>query len=270
MIRTLALILPLALFALPAGAWGPIGHRVSAELAARNISGHTRARVELILGSRTLAEVSTMPDEERQNPDPFWQSAGPYHYLTLPRGRTIGQIAHPPQGDALTALKTFASTLRDPSSTPLEKERALAFIVHIVADVHLPVHVGDAVHSGAGGVAVSWFGEPQNLHWVWDEGLIDRKQLSSAEYAERLAARATPAQVLAWWQPDPRTWMQESADLRSRVYAEVDKAADAGPMDLGWQYVYDWTPTMELRLQQSGYRAAAYLDWVFAGLPEPG
>jgi len=268
MFRTLALVLPLAAVALPAGAWGPIGHRVSADLAARNISGHTRAQVELILGRRTLAEVSTMPDEQRQNPDPFWQSAGPYHYITLPRGRTIAQIEHPPQGDALTALETFAATLRDPSAAPLDKERALAFIVHLVADVHLPVHVGDEVHSGGGGVEVSWFGEPQNLHWVWDEGLVNQPKLSSSEYAERLSTRAAPAEVLAWWQPDPRIWMQESADLRARVYAEADTAA--GPLQLSYQYVYDWTPVMERRLQQSGYRAAAYLDWVFAGLPAPG
>ena len=35
-------------------------------------------------------------------------------------------------------------------------------------------------------------------------------------------------------------------------------------MQLGYQFVYDWTPDMELRLRQSGIRLAAYLDWIFA------
>lgn len=264
MYRPFAFALPLIALASPTGAWGPIGHRVSADLAERNISGHTRAHVERILGQRTLREMSTVPDEQRQNPDRFWQGSVPYHRITLPRGRTIEEVEHPPQGDALTALETFTATLRNPSAGPLDKERALAFIVHIVADTHLPVHINDEVHGSAGGVEVLWFGVPRDLHWVWDEGLIEARQLSSAEYAERLAERTTPAEVLAWWQPDPRAWMQESADLRTRVYAEADEAT--GPMRLEYQYVYDWAPVMEQRLQQSGYRLAAYLDWVFAAV----
>ena len=264
MSRKFAIALPLIALASPAGAWGPIGHRVSADLAERNISGRTRAHVEMILGTTSLRGMSTLPDEQRQNPDPFWQASVPYHRITLPRGRMIDEVEHPPEGDALTALETFTAILRDPDAARLEKERALAFIVHIVADTHLPVHVNDEVHGGAGGVEVLWFGARRDLHWVWDEGLINHRQLSSAEYADRLAERTTPQQVLAWCQPDPSAWMQESADLRTRVYAEVDGAT--GPMRLHYQYVYDWAPVMEQRLQQSGYRLAAYLDWVFAAV----
>jgi hypothetical protein len=61
--------------------------------------------------------------------------------------------------------------------------------------------------------------------------------------------------------------MQESADLRDEVYAGI--TLDAPPPELSWQYVYDWTPAMELRLRQSGVRLAAYLDWVFAAVPAP-
>ena len=63
----------LAVSASPALAWGPIGHRVSAELAERNISGRTRAQVKAILGQESLPEAATRPDEERSNPEPFWQ-----------------------------------------------------------------------------------------------------------------------------------------------------------------------------------------------------
>jgi hypothetical protein len=190
----LLLALTVLLAAGPAGAWGPIGHRVSAEIAERNISGRTRARVEIILGGRTLREVSTEADEQRQNPAPFWQGAAPWHFITVPRGSTVAAIEHPEEGDALTALDLFVRTLRDPGAPPGEKARALGFVAHLVADTHLPVHAGDEVLGGAGGVAVLWFGERQNLHWVWDEGLIGRKQLSARESAEMLAARTTPAE----------------------------------------------------------------------------
>lgn len=263
MFRALALVLPLAAsLASPAAAWGPLGHRVSAEIATRNISGRTRAHVEQILGDRTLLEVSTEADEQRQNPDPFWQAAAPWHYITLPRGQAVAEIAHPATGDALTALEQFVATLRDPAASRAERARALGFVAHLVADTHLPVHAGDEVLGGAGGVEVRWFGEPQNLHWVWDEGLIGRKQLSATEYAGMLAGRTTGAERIAWWRPDPVAWMQESAGLRDQVYAAI--TVDGEPLNLSWQYVYDWTPAMELRLRQSGIRLAAYLDWVFA------
>src|SRR6478609_6582011 len=89
----LALCASLAATASPAAAWGPIGHRVSAALAERNISGRTRAHVEEILGSESLPEAATWPDEERSNPDPFWKEVSPYHFVTLAPGQHADQLA---------------------------------------------------------------------------------------------------------------------------------------------------------------------------------
>lgn len=72
-IANVPLVLAASLAAAPASASGPIGHRVSADLAERNISGHTRAEITLILGSEGLEEASTWPDERRSNPDAVWQ-----------------------------------------------------------------------------------------------------------------------------------------------------------------------------------------------------
>lgn len=257
--------------AAPANAWGPIGHRVSADLAERNISGHARAHVELILEGETLREGSTQPDEQRPNPDPFWQESAPWHYVTLPPGLTIEDLQHPPGGDAVTALEGFVATLRDPAAARADKARALRFVVHLVSDLHLPLHVGNGLDRGGNDFRVIWFGEPQTLHWVWDEGLINRKQLSSAEYAERLSARTQPVEVLAWWDARPETWLAESAALRERTYPVTGRDAGEGtvqsPVALSYEYEYEWTPAMELRLRQSGYRLAAYLDWVFREQP---
>jgi len=262
----LAIALCIAGISSPAAAWGPIGHRTTADIAERNISGHTRAHVERILGRQTLREAATVPDEQRNNPDPFWQNSPPWHYLTVPRTVALADIEHPAQGDAVTALDRFVTTLRDPQARPIDRQRALQFVVHLVSDLHMPLHAADDVYGG-GGIRVSWFGQQQSLHWLWDEGMINVTMLSSAQYADRFAARTTPEEVLQWWDPRPATWIGESIALRNRVYAEMDElvpAANGQPLALGWQYQYDWRPEMELRLRQSGYRLAAYLDWIFA------
>jgi hypothetical protein len=261
----------LTLAAAPAAAWGPIGHRVTAQIAQDNASGQTRARIEQILGHEELPEGSTWPDEQRSNPDEFWQStAAPWHFVTLPVGDTPDELVHPPEGDAATALERFTATLRDPAASNENKALALRFVVHIVTDLHMPLHVGKPGDRGGNDVKVQWFDDPvpRNLHWVWDEGMILRQQLSYSEYAERLDARMTPAQVISWWDARPETWMAESAALRDRIYpapsAESGLGTEESPFVLWYQYSYDWTPEMELRLQQAGIRAAAYLDWVFS------
>ena len=269
-VTSIALALCVLAAASPAGAWGPIGHRVSAELAERNIDGKTRAQIEMILGDATIADASTLPDEERSNPGHFWQEeANPYHYVTLPPGTPVEGLVHPEEGDALTALQQFTATLRNPDASREDKAVALWFVVHIVSDLHQPLHVGNGQDRGGNWFNVTWYDEPQNLHWVWDEGMILQRQRSSTEYAEALARWTTPQQIVEWWDADPATWIAESADLRERIYPEtggdLGDGSQENPVYLKYDYQWQWRLEVDHRLMQSGVRLAAYLDWVFAG-----
>lgn len=255
-------------------AWGPTGHRATAKIAEDNVSGSTRAHIRQILGNESLDEGSTWPDEQRSNPAPFWQqTAGPFHYVTLRAGQSIEQLQHPAEGDAATALERFSAVLRDPAASREDKALALRFIVHIVSDLHNPLHVGNGTDRGGNDFVVKWFDQvqPTNLHWVWDEGMILRQQLSFTEYAERLERRTTPERVIAWWDARPATWMAESAALRDRIYPATSREAGMGtaarPALLSWNYNYSWNGVVEQRLQQAGIRVAAYLDAVFAATP---
>ena len=270
--RLAALLALSALAAAPAAAWGPVGHRITAQIAQDNVSGQTRARIAQILGHEELPEAATWPDEQRSNPDAFWQTTSyPWHFVTIPVGQAPEHLEHPSEGDAETALESFTAVLRDPAASPEDKARALRFVVHIVGDLHQPLHVGKPGDRGGNDVKVKWFDDPvvQNLHWVWDEGMIRRQELSFSEYAARLEARMTAEQVVAWWNVEPDAWMAESAALRDRIYPTPSERDGAGtpeaPFVMRYWYPYEWTPEMELRLQQSGIRIAAYLNWVFAG-----
>ena len=69
------------------------------------------------LGEQGLAEMTTWPDEQRSNPQPFWQKdANSWHYVTLQAGQQPSEPVSPAEGDALTALKRFAATVRDPAA----------------------------------------------------------------------------------------------------------------------------------------------------------
>ncbi len=257
----------LAVAPVPALAWGKTGHRVIGDIAARLVHRHTRAEIRRILGVEGIAEASTWPDFERSNPDPFWQKqAGPYHYVTVPAGKTYDVGMAPPEGDAVTALAKFAATVRDPSASREAKALALRFIVHIVGDLHQPLHAGNGSDHGGNDVKVVFNREATNLHAVWDSGLIDQEQLSYSELARWLFARITPAERRDWRVTDPRAWIGESATLRDRIYP-APAATPGEPVKLGYDYIFAWTAARDLRLEQGGVRLAAYLDALFAGTP---
>lgn len=250
-----------SLFTTPAHAWGKTGHRITGKIATAYLSAEAQAAITELLGPESLAEASTYADEMRSNPSEFWQkTANPYHYVTLGQPHDYHADDCPPQGDAMSALKDFTATLKDPIATRAEKQLALRFIVHIIGDLHQPLHVGSAALNDRGGndVTVVFFGEQSNLHRVWDSGLVDHQQLSYSEFSHWLQRRITPAQAQAWATPDPYTWITESSRLRDEVYPQTDEPY------LGWDYVYNYTPVMKQRLQQGGVRIAAYLNDVFA------
>ena len=255
---TTAAALALSLCATPTLAWGPVGHRITGAIADENLSGVARANVRLLLGQEDLAEASTWPDDMRSNPDPFWQhEAGPWHYATVVDGDEYRSKDAPPEGDAITALSKFSSTLKDPKA-PLEKRRlALRFIVHIVGDLHQPLHVGGGNDRGGNDFKVTWFGKPTNLHSVWDSALIEQRALSYSEYALWLSRSITPEQVIAWNVRDPAAWAKESIALRKTIYPEETQ--------LSWQYDFQHRQEVDQRLKQAGIRIAAYLNDLFEG-----
>lgn len=237
----------------PASAWGKTGHRAIAAVAETHLSGLARAHIREIIGVESLDEAATWPDDMRSNPSPFWQkTANPWHYVT------VGGYAYdqpPPEGDAMTALTRFRAMLRDPKASKADRQLALRFIVHLVGDLHQPLHVGKGSDRGGNDVKVTWFGRSTNLHAVWDSALVDDQQLSFTELAERLRRHTGSDDVIAWWVTNPVVWIAESAQIRDRVYPDGT--------ELGYDYVYQYTPTANLRLQQAGVRLAAYLNAIF-------
>ena len=256
----------------PALAWGKTGHRVVAALAEAQLSGLAKAHVKELLGVESLDEAATWPDEMRSDPSPFWQKAsGPLHYVTL---NGVVYDHAPPEGDALDALARYSATLRNPNASLAEKQLALRFIIHLVGDLHQPLHAGKCCDKGGNDVKVKWFGKDSNLHSVWDSSLVDDEQLSFTELAAKLQRHTSSEDVIRWWNVNPRDWVSESAQIRDTVYpamppaGSTDKDGRPAVPELSYSYVYKFTPVMEQRLKQAGVRLAAYLNSIYAE-PKP-
>lgn len=244
----------------PAFAWAKTGHRVVAALADDQLSGLARAQVKAILGSESLVDASTWADDMRSDPSPFWQkTASPWHYVTLDGTR---YVKAPPEGDALEALGRFSATLKDPGASLADKQLALRFIVHLVADLHQPLHNGKCCDRGGNDVKVKWFGRDTNLHSVWDSAIVDDQQMSYTELADSLRRGTSSQQVIDWWTSDPKVWIEESGKVRDSLYPAPGQAGEVP--NLGYDYVYRFAPLMRQRLAQGGTRLAAYLNAIYA------
>jgi len=239
-------------------AWGQTGHRVTAAIAEHYLSAQAKAVINTLLINEDLAEASTFADEMRSNPSEFWQkTATPWHYVNVHEGKTYEQMKIPEEGDAVTALTLFSKQLTSEKSSFQDKQIALRFIIHIIADLHQPLHSGTDIDEGGNKINVVFFKQETNLHTVWDSELIDRQLLSYTEWTNRLQAKISHKQFHLWQQIDPKVWIAESAEIRQSIYPKTNK-------ELSWNYQYQNIPIIKKRLQMGGIRLAAYLNDLFA------
>jgi len=242
---------------LPAFAWGKTGHRIVANIADDNLSGLARARVKQILGEERLADAANWPDEMRSSHENYWRRiAGPLHYVTVREATAYADNRPPVEGDAVTALAGFRQTLLNEDATAEERKLALRFALHIIGDLHQPLHAGNGTDRGGNQVKVEFFSQETNLHRVWDTHMVDREGLSYSEYSDFLEKRLTPDAIVKWTDPNPNVWIAESTQLRDLIYPDNPK--------IGYSYVFKHRDAMEERLAMGGVRAAAWLNSVFA------
>ncbi len=238
-------------------AWGQTGHRVTGAIAERYLSEQAKAAVSKLLPNESLAEASTYADAMRSNPTKFWQKTSTsWHYVTVPAGQSYTEVGAPDNGDAITALDLFSKVLKDKYAKLEDKQLALRFIIHIIGDLHQPLHVGNGTDRGGSSFKVTFMHQETNLHSVWDTKIIAHKTLSYSEWTEWLESKITPQDAAKWAVTDPQIWMAESAQIRDKIYPKN--------RDLSWDYIYEQTPTVKHRLQQAGVRMAAYLNELLA------
>ncbi|MCC4834948.1 S1/P1 nuclease [Shewanella sp. 10N.7] len=242
----------------PVHAFGQIGHRIIGELAQNNLSPTAKSNINALTKGESLAQMSTWPDEIRS--DKNWYHASPWHYVSIEDDETWETVTRNPKGDIIESLERYEKILIDPKTTKKDKWEALAFYVHFVGDIHQPLHVGHSHDHGGNKVKLKWFGDDTNLHSVWDSKIIEHQKLSYTEYTGFIE-RISDKDIKNWQGKSYYDWADESKALRAGTY-ELEKNRDDQP-DLRFQYIFNHTPTVELRLQQAGIRLAEKLNVIF-------
>jgi hypothetical protein len=248
--------------------FGNDGHRIIGAIAQTNLTAEAAREVKDLLGTESLADVSTWADEIRSNPKYFF--AEPLHFINVPREATkVDETRDCKNGSCVTAaIRKYTNILRDHSRSPAERVEALKFVVHFVGDVHQPLHVSYRDDLGGNRVNVTWLGTANwSLHSVWDAGFVNKRRGTSSwkQVANDIGKAISPTDRAALGQIlDPLSWANESLQLTRKIYGELP--ADG---NLTQEYYKQNVKLFERQLAAGGIRLANLLNEVFASNVAP-
>lgn len=243
------------LFVFHSFGWGQTGHRVVGEIASFHLSKKTAKNIERILGPESLAMVANWMDEIKS--DSAYDSLYSWHYLTVKTGESYDPNIQEKSGDAYGKTKMIITALKGGMLNQEEKKAYIKMLVHLVGDLHQPLHVGTGKDKGGNDVKVTYFNQNTNLHSVWDTKVIEGQNLSFTEIARHLDRRVN-RELIVSYQNDPiEKWLQEAIDLRPIIYDLPENKR------LSYRYDYVTYPVMEERLLAGGIRLAGILNDLF-------
>lgn len=233
--------------------WGVTGHRAIGLIAQRNLNKKARKKLNHILGSQTIAMVSTWMDEIRS--DSTYDYTADWHWVTIETGKTYEESPKNNRGDIIATLERLISELKTGKISGQQEADYIKMIVHLVGDIHQPLHVGCCDDQGGNRVRLKWFREDSNLHRVWDSDLIDHTRLSYTELADAVQY-SRRGDILSAQKESIRVWASESMSFRPQVY-------DIGDGKLGYDYSYRYFEIVRSRVAQAGVRLAAVLNEIY-------
>ena len=181
----------------------------------------------------------------------------PWHDVNFPFESTYGEHPVNEEGDVVQGIEYCVSVLKNKDKPREERAFYLKMLVHLVGDLHQPLHVGQADDRGGNRFYVKWFNESTNLHRLWDTQLIEHYNMSYTELVEN-QDRLGKGQIKAIQEASLIDWVEQSRTLCMDIYEHT-----APDQKLSYPYAYRYTHVIRGQLQQAGLRLAALLNEVF-------
>jgi len=234
--------------------WGATGHRATGLIADRYLTKKARKSLQKILGNESLALITTWMDEIRS--DSTYNMISPdWHWVDIPDGTTYETAAKNPKGDIIQTLERIIAELKSKKLTPEQELINLKMLMHLVGDIHQPLHVGRGTDRGGNNVKVMWHRADSDLHSVWDSDIINETRLSYTEFVASIP-KPSEAEVQQWQKSSVHDWAHESKTLREKAYAFKGER-------LSYSYSYYNLPTVKQRINQAGVRLAGVLNEIY-------
>jgi hypothetical protein len=256
-------------------AWSASGHRITGEIATALLTPAARSQLRQLVGSDELSLVANYMDEERAALALSYPGSPSWHYDDRPACAGDTPYAqYCPAGNCGTAqVSRWSAVLADRAADPAQRAFAVRLLVHVVSDLHQPLHSANNADQGGNQILVLLPGttQPQKLHKVWDVDFVDFATRGSSEpaYAARLLAQYA-SDVPTWQHGSVMDWAAETYELALQVaYHPLPGFACnwsvSKPLVLPESYVAGAVAIIPRQLARAGARIAFVLNSALAG-----
>ena len=240
-------------------AWSGGGHSIVAYIAESHLSPQARRHVLELLKVEhydSLSDIANWADAMRSLKIP----KQPSHALRLPLDNSMYDHDRDCRDDmcATSAIQADIDCLRDPKATMAAQLTALKYLVHLVGDLHQPLHTS----KDTGQRKVFFNGQEMSLHQVWDGGIIRSLKIGNHKLAAMVDHNIPDAAV----DLNPIHWAYEGRDIaRSEIYSELwNFPQKNGIVLLPDDYTDRHFSTIEKRLKFAGLRLAEVLNEIYS------
>jgi hypothetical protein len=238
-------------------AWGPKGHDTVAYIAEKHLSKKALKKVTAVLEGHSLVYVANWLDNASHTDEYAYTKT--WHYVNVdPEEGTYAESKKDSAGDAVVAINTLVENLKSGELTPEEERVQLMMLIHIVGDIHCPMHAGRKSDRGGNGTKVKYFGSQKKLHSVWDSEIVESAHRWGYSEWQEQVDRATPKQVQAMMQGTPNDWIEETVVLANDIYENSTTGTN-----LSYDYVAQYTPIIEEQFLKGGIRLAKLLEEIY-------
>lgn len=235
--------------------WGKTGHRTTGEIAEKYLTKKAQKALDKLLNGQSLALVSTYADEIKS--DTLYRPYGPWHYVNIPFDKTYDTHPKSDRGDIIMGIENCIAAIKNPDSRKEERIFNVKLLVHLIGDLHQPLHTGLQEDKGGNDFQVRWFKDGTNLHAVWDTKMIENYNMSYTELANTMPKLSTN-ELESIKKGTVLDWMEESRSITKQIYKTTTKGDK-----LGYRYMYKNFATVREQLQKGGIRLATILNELF-------
>ncbi len=156
------IILFCIVFSYESHAWGQTGHRIVGKIAQNHLPNKVKKKIESILEGQSIAMAGNYMDQLKS--DHKYDSLKPWHYCTIPDESEYS--GSPQNGDIIKAINSYIKLLKSGELTSNEEMFSLKCLIHLIGDIHQPLHVGNGKDKGGNTVRLTYFYKSSNLHRV--------------------------------------------------------------------------------------------------------
>lgn len=236
--------------------WGQKGHDVTAYIAECNLTPEAAQAIDRVLDGHSPVYYANWLDNASHTPEYAYTKT--WHYANIDVGYTFETMPREPKGDVVKAVTELVEQLKNGGLSHEKEAEALKMLIHLVGDLHCPMHAGHKSDLGGNMVPVTAFGKATNLHSVWDTMLPESAHNWSYTEWQNQIDRLSTDEVTLIESGSPEEWFRETADLCASIYAETPEGTK-----VSYDYVAKFTPVVEQQFLKGGYRLAMLLNEIY-------